>query len=167
MSILTLESIAVSFGSNDILTSVSVEVNHGDRIGLVGTNGAGKTTLLRVLAGRLEPTAGRRSLARSAGIGLVEQQVAGGDPTHTVMEEARSAIRDLLDLEAQLQKAAERLGDAQPEHDEQYNTLLNRFEARGGFTYQNLLKQTLIGLGFREIDWQKPIAVLSGASAAA
>lgn len=162
MSILSLVNIAVSFGANDVLHSVSAEVNVGDRIGLVGTNAAGKTTLLRVLAGVLEPTAGRRSLARLVRTGLVEQQATGEDPTHTVMEEARSAIREVLDLEADLQKAAERLGDGHPERDEQYNTLLNRFEARSGFTYRNRTEQTLIGLGFRETDWEKPVAALSG-----
>ncbi len=41
------------------LTGISLFIDHGERIGLVGHNGAGKTTLLRVLAGVYEPTAGR------------------------------------------------------------------------------------------------------------
>lgn len=41
------------------LSNLSVTLEHGDRVGLIGGNGAGKTTLLRVLAGVYEPTAGR------------------------------------------------------------------------------------------------------------
>lgn len=41
------------------LDGISLEINHGDRVGIVGRNGAGKTTLLRVMAGIYEPVAGR------------------------------------------------------------------------------------------------------------
>jgi ABC-2 type transport system ATP-binding protein/lipopolysaccharide transport system ATP-binding protein len=44
------------------LTGVNLELQHGDRVGLVGHNGAGKTTLLRVLAGVYEPTLGSVSV---------------------------------------------------------------------------------------------------------
>jgi len=45
------------------LRNVSMRVEHGDRVGIVGHNGAGKTTLLRVLAGVYEPTSGRISVS--------------------------------------------------------------------------------------------------------
>src|SRR6516162_3377563 len=41
------------------LQGVSLQVNEGDRVGIVGHNGAGKSTLLRVLAGIYQPTGGR------------------------------------------------------------------------------------------------------------
>jgi ABC-type polysaccharide/polyol phosphate transport system, ATPase component len=40
------------------LCDISMRIEHGDRVGLIGSNGAGKTTLLRVLAGVYEPTSG-------------------------------------------------------------------------------------------------------------
>jgi len=43
----------------EALKDLSLDIRHGDRVGLIGTNGAGKTTLLRVLAGIYEPTIGQ------------------------------------------------------------------------------------------------------------
>ncbi len=40
------------------LRDITVDINHGDRVGLVGHNGAGKSTLLRLLSGIYEPTSG-------------------------------------------------------------------------------------------------------------
>jgi ABC-type polysaccharide/polyol phosphate transport system ATPase subunit len=49
--------------SVEALQDVSFQLDHGDRLGLVGHNGAGKTTLLRVMAGVYEPTVGRVRVA--------------------------------------------------------------------------------------------------------
>lgn len=46
----------------DALNNISFEIEHGDRVGLVGLNGAGKTTLLRVLCGVYEPVVGRMEI---------------------------------------------------------------------------------------------------------
>ncbi|CAN5253643.1 ABC-F family ATP-binding cassette domain-containing protein [soil metagenome] len=55
------------------LGPVSVQVNAGDRIGIVGPNGAGKTTLLRLLLGQLTPDQGRASLGASLAVGEIDQ----------------------------------------------------------------------------------------------
>ena len=52
---------------------VSLQVNAGDRIGIVGPNGAGKTTLLRLLLGQLSPDSGRASLGASLAVGEIDQ----------------------------------------------------------------------------------------------
>ena len=52
---------------------VSLQVNAGDRIGIVGPNGAGKTTLLRLLLGQLAPDSGRASLGASLAVGEIDQ----------------------------------------------------------------------------------------------
>ena len=52
---------------------VSLQVNAGDRIGIVGPNGAGKTTLLRLLLGQIAPDSGRASLGASLAVGEIDQ----------------------------------------------------------------------------------------------
>ncbi len=58
MSLLTVESLAVSYGDSHVLSDVSLDIDEGEVVALVGANGAGKTTLLRALAGLVAPRAG-------------------------------------------------------------------------------------------------------------
>jgi len=55
---LRIESVEVAIGSVRILRGVSLRVEHGQRVGLIGRNGAGKTTLMRTIVGALRPSAG-------------------------------------------------------------------------------------------------------------
>ncbi len=55
---LTIESLDVAIGSVRILRGVSLRVDDGQRVGLIGRNGAGKTTLMRTIVGALRPSAG-------------------------------------------------------------------------------------------------------------
>ncbi len=56
---LTLENISVSYGAIEALTGISMHVEQGEVVTLIGANGAGKTTTLRTITGLLEPTQGR------------------------------------------------------------------------------------------------------------
>src|SRR5690349_16000888 len=58
-SMLELKNISLSFGSNNVLKNVSLEVSSGEIHGLLGENGAGKTTLMNVAAGLLIPDEGQ------------------------------------------------------------------------------------------------------------
>src|SRR5581483_10907553 len=85
---------ASSAGVSEIvaLDGVSLHLNHGDRIGLIGHNGAGKTTLLRVIAGIYEPCAG--SVAVEGKVAPVFDIAHGIDPESTGFENIR--VRGLL-----------------------------------------------------------------------
>jgi branched-chain amino acid transport system ATP-binding protein len=56
---LTLENVSVSYGAIEALTGITLQVNQGEVVTLIGANGAGKTTTLRTITGLLEPTEGR------------------------------------------------------------------------------------------------------------
>jgi ABC-type polysaccharide/polyol phosphate transport system ATPase subunit len=79
----------VMSGARDIISvraieELDLEINEGDRIGLVGHNGSGKTTLLRVLAGIYKPSAG--SITIDGKVGALLDTHAGMDPESTGME---------------------------------------------------------------------------------
>jgi len=59
MSILSVSELAISFGSNHVLKSVSFELNEAEVLGVIGPNGAGKTVMLDVLTGLMKPSSGR------------------------------------------------------------------------------------------------------------
>jgi ATP-binding cassette subfamily F protein 3 len=63
--LLSARGISKSFASKDVLKTVDVIVDEGDRIGLVGPNGSGKSTLLRILVGEIRPDTGDLDLATS------------------------------------------------------------------------------------------------------
>jgi ATP-binding cassette, subfamily F, member 3 len=71
--LLTLEHAAAGYGDRRVLSGVSLSVNPGDRIGVLGRNGAGKSTLMRVLAAQLQPLAGGVEAAPDVAIGFFAQ----------------------------------------------------------------------------------------------
>jgi ABC-type polysaccharide/polyol phosphate transport system ATPase subunit len=76
-------------GARDIITvraidNISIEINDGDRIGLVGHNGSGKTTLLRVIAGIYKPNGG--AITIEGQVGALLNPTAGMDPESTGIE---------------------------------------------------------------------------------
>jgi ATPase subunit of ABC transporter with duplicated ATPase domains len=68
----TLDNAVVRQG-DFVLGPVSLQVDAGERIGIIGSNGAGKSTLLRLLLGRQQPDAGRASLGANVAIGEIDQ----------------------------------------------------------------------------------------------
>jgi branched-chain amino acid transport system ATP-binding protein len=74
---LQLEAIDAGYGGFQALFGVSMEVNAGEAVAVIGANGAGKTTLLRVISGLLPPTAGRM---------VMEGQDLLKTPAHRIIE---------------------------------------------------------------------------------
>lgn len=58
MKLLAAENISKSYGERALLSDVTLQINQGDKIGLIGVNGTGKSTLLRLLAGEEAPDSG-------------------------------------------------------------------------------------------------------------
>ncbi|WAP51186.1 ABC-F family ATP-binding cassette domain-containing protein [Arthrobacter sp. ATA002] len=80
--LLGAENLSISFGTRTILDGVSLGLEEGDRIGVVGRNGDGKSTLMRLLAERQTPDDGRVTRRRDVTVGYLDQSdVLDGDLT--------------------------------------------------------------------------------------
>ena len=77
------ESLHLEFPTRTIFEGITVGLNEGDRIGIVGRNGDGKSTLMKILAGRLEPDFGRVTVRGGTRIGYLDQSDVLDDD-HTV-----------------------------------------------------------------------------------
>jgi ATP-binding cassette subfamily F protein 3 len=88
-----LENVSKRFGERSLFAGVEMEVEGGDKIGLIGPNGCGKSTFLKLLTGRLAPDSGRIQRKPAVTIGYFDQHHEGLDPERTLIDEARS-LRD-------------------------------------------------------------------------
>jgi ATP-binding cassette subfamily F protein uup len=90
VAILGLSNLTVAFGGPAVLDGVSLQVEDGERLGLLGRNGSGKSTLLSVLAGELEPDEGERSVRPGIRVARLLQEVPRGlsGTTRDVVEQA-------------------------------------------------------------------------------
>jgi ABC transport system ATP-binding/permease protein len=104
--LLGAEALHLEFPTKVVFDSVTLGLNDGDRVGVVGKNGDGKTSLLEMLAGRLLPDAGRVTVRGGVRIGVldqgdtlddeqtVERAVVGDTPEHVWAGDAR--VRDVI-----------------------------------------------------------------------
>ena len=72
-NLINLEAVSKSFGIKPLLESVSLGINAGERIGVVGRNGGGKSTLMKVLAGIEDPDEGRVAKGSALAMGILSQ----------------------------------------------------------------------------------------------
>lgn len=165
---LSVTSLSVEFSARLLFKGVSFVINPKDRVTLVGKNGAGKSTLLKVLSGLQEPTSGIVALQKDATIGYLPQVMVLSDE-HTVREEAEKAFAEVKKLQERIEKENEELS-ARTDYDSTgYQELVerfaydnDRFAMMGGMNYHATLERTLLGLGFKQEDFDRPTRELSG-----
>ena len=143
--------------------NVNFRLEENGRAGLVGVNGCGKTTLMRVINGRQESETGGISKAAGIKLGCMEQYVIRDDNI-TLYDEVLEIFRPLIDAENELADIAVAIdtGDHSEQTLSRQMQLQERFERDGGLTYKSMTSSALIGLGFSEEDFGKPISVMSG-----
>ncbi len=154
---LTLSGISKAYAGRALFTDVSLQVNRGDRLGLVGPNGAGKSTLFALILKREMPDAGDISLPRGATVGYLPQETAPVG-NETVIELASAVSPEMAALREILKGAV--VGDGHESHE--VSDARKRFEELDGYRAEATAKRILIGLGFRESDFGRPSRELSG-----
>jgi ATPase subunit of ABC transporter with duplicated ATPase domains len=89
--LLGAEALHLEYPTRVIFDSVTLGLNEGDRVGIVGRNGDGKSTLLKLLAGRIEPDGGRVTRRRGVTLGMLDQ----ADTVDSALTVAQAVVGDL------------------------------------------------------------------------
>ncbi len=154
---LTLSDVSKTFGARTLFEEVSLSINFGERIALVGANGAGKSTLFSIILGTGEPDSGSVVLDKHTTLGYLPQETAAtGD--ETVLELACSITEEHGKLMRILANGA-KSGETDTE---EYHDALGKYAELGGYQLEPKAKRILSGLAFRESDFNRPAREMSG-----
>ena len=165
---ISVESLKVEFGVKPLFSGVSFVINERDRIALVGKNGAGKSTMLKILCGMQKPTEGQVAVPNGCTIGYLPQVMILQDDT-TVKEEAQKAFADIRKMAAKIDEMNRQLAERTDYESEEYAELVERFTSEhdrymmmGADNYEAEIERTLVGLGFKRTDLDRPTSEFSG-----
>ena len=160
MALITTSNLTKSYGVTDIFAGLTVSIEKGERLGIVGPNGVGKTTFLRIIASEDEATTGVVTRTKGVRTGYLSQE-ADFKMEGTLWDACHSVFDDLIRLQQELHRLEEQMA-TNPDVIEQYGKLQEDFERRGGYTYETRMKQVLTGLGFDASDYTLSLDHLSG-----
>ncbi len=161
MTLVSLEKITRRFGDFPVLDGLSLRVDEGDRVGVVGDNGAGKTTMIRILAGVDEADSGARNCRRQLRIAYGEQMPRM--PAGTSIEQlVQHGTGEHAALEARMRALEAEMAGGDDAALKAYGELQAAFEAGGGYDRKHQVEKVLSGIGFPDGDLQKDVHVLSG-----
>ena len=162
MSLIRLENVTKLYDPDLILDDISVSIEHGDRIGLIGRNGTGKTTLIKIITGMLANFKGKVVSAKGLGIGYLSQEPDLARDC-TLRQEMLQVFEERRALEDEMLLLAEEMETQEARHLlAEYARIQEQHERLGGYDYEHQVNRILGGLGFAESDFNLPIRVLSG-----
>jgi ATP-binding cassette subfamily F protein 3 len=162
--LLKASGITKAFGPKQVLKGVDLQIDEGDRIGLVGPNGTGKTTLLAILTGQLRPDTGEVERRTS--------RVAYLPQLHSFEEDLAlnvvlSCDRRRAEIQEKLLALEQRMGCPEPEDDlnvlaQEYADLEQASHELGGEEQENKALELLLSVGLDDNCMRKKVTQLSG-----
>lgn len=163
--ILACKDITKTFGTDEILSSVSFHINEREKAAIVGINGAGKSTLLKIIMHEMKQDDGEVILAKGATIGYLAQH-QDLDSDNTIYEEMLEVKKYIIELDEKIRSMEAEMKSASGDKLEsllnQYSKLTHEFEMNNGYAYKSEIVGVLKGLGFEESEFDKPTNALSG-----
>ena len=154
MHFLSGENLSKSYSEKLLLDKVSLGINEGDKIGLIGVNGSGKTTLLRILAGTEQADEGEIIKGSQVRMAYLPQEPAW-DPEAGVLEQVFKG-NPVMDLVREYNEAA-----ADPDMDgEVLSRLVREMDSRDAWSLESEARAILTKLGIE--DYSAKMDTLSG-----
>ena len=169
MILLQINQISKYYGAELILSNMKLEVQHKDRIALVGRNGAGKSTLLKIIAGQLSHDGGEIIKPKDVTIGYMAQDT-GLESELSIWDEMLTVFHKLIQQEKAIRKLEEKMATPSTFSNEavyqkvlnEYDQLQIAFKEQGGYQYESDIRSVLHGLQFGDFDYSTRISTLSG-----
>ncbi len=162
-----LSNISLQFSGKYLFKDVNYKISSGDKISLVGANGTGKSSILKIIAGLLQPESGEVLKQKRITIGYLPQDHV----THigkTLLEEASSALTDIIELQKKETSLAEALANPNLSEEEQMDLahqlgeVHHKLDGLDSYSAESKVEKILIGLGFAEEDFSRLTDEFSG-----
>ncbi len=165
---INLEKIGVHLPQGYLFNDISLQINKGDKIGLVGKNGAGKSTLLKLLAGVDKASEGKIHKPSDCAIGYLTQDIVI-DTAQSVFEYLKTSNPLLTRLNERIDQINHDLVERNDYESEGYLGLLDElndlnleFSINDGFQWEEKITNTLKGLGFQDAELEQSLNTFSG-----
>jgi len=159
MSIITLQDISLSFGGPPILEGISLRIEQGERVCLVGRNGEGKSSLMKLISGELQPDSG--AIIRQQGLRTARlSQEVPQDLTGSVFEVVAGGLGEIQRLLTRYHEVSSQLAThPNPNVMAELETLQHQLESGGGWHFQQRVEAALSRL---RLDADLEFQALSG-----
>ena len=165
---INLEKIGVHLPQGYLFSDISLQINKGDKIGLVGKNGAGKSTLLKLLSGVDKPSEGKIHKPSDYKIGFLTQDIVIAS-TLSVFEYLKTSNALLTRLNNRIDQINHDLVARDDYEATSYLALLDElndlnleFSINDGFQWEEKITNTLKGLGFQDAELENSLNTFSG-----
>jgi len=164
--VIALQAVGKHFGRQALLVDASLQLNPGEKVGLVGPNGSGKTTVFRLLTGEEDPDSGGVSVPKAVTVGYFRQDAAEMSGRSVIDEAITGSGRlgelhhEVAELEAAMSDPG-RAGDMD-EILERFGEVQGEYAQMGGYELDALAREVLAGLGFSQEEMDGDVGALSG-----
>jgi len=151
-----------------LYSGVSLQINRGDKIGLVGKNGAGKSTLFRLITGQIAPSEGKIHLPKECRLGILSQDIKINTEV-SVFTYLEQSNPQLTHLKTRIDEINDALTQRDDYESDGYLGLLDElaecnesFQIHDGYNWEDKIMSVLEGLGFQKDEVHKSLATFSG-----
>ena len=165
MTLVVVDDLRKHFGAQEVLSGATLQLDEGERVGLVGPNGAGKSTLVAMIAGLDTPDWGKVQRRKGVKIGHVPQrpEFGAGVTVRSYVEGGLAYARELIQ---EFEKIGDSMGEAEGEELdkllERHTALSERIDAAGAWEIGRRVEAVLSGIGLGEAFWDREASTLSG-----
>ena len=165
---INLDNLGYFLPQGYLFQGINLQINKGEKVGLVGKNGAGKSTLLKILSGEIKPTEGGIHTPKETKIGFLTQDIKI-DSTKSVFDFLNFSNERINYIRTRLEEINHLLVTRTDYESDSYLKLLDEltelnhdFQLIDGFQWEEKITNTLNGLGFSAEELDRCLDTFSG-----